>query len=226
MDKLKFLIYFYGFASGPDSRKASFIRERIRGEDQIAKFFVYDYISSETAFSELRLSRLFQKIKSDIPKILANYCQERCILLGSSFGGFLAAWFAQLHPEFIDRLILMAPALRFSLDFIQSALNVSLSDWKKRGFVLVEHYRYQKLVPLRYSFCQDMITIPPPKISPEFKVPTLILHGNQDLVVPSKWSEDLAKDNSNVTFKKLTANHSLQGQEGKIWSEIKRFIYE
>ncbi|MFW9853464.1 MAG: alpha/beta fold hydrolase [Candidatus Thorarchaeota archaeon] len=227
MDKPRFLIYLYGFASGPNSRKASFFRERIRGEDQIAKFFVYDYISSETAFSELRLSRLLKRIETDIPKILANYRQERCILIGSSFGGFLAAWFAQMHPEFVDRLILMAPALQFSLDFIQSALNVSLSDWKKQGFVLVEHYRYKKLVPLMYSFCQDMIAFPPPTpIFTESNVPTLILHGSQDLVVPCKWSENFANDNSNVIMKKLPADHSLQGKEENLWTEIKRFIYE
>jgi pimeloyl-ACP methyl ester carboxylesterase len=39
---------------------------------------------------------------------------ERLILVGSSFGGLMAACFAARHPERCRRLILLAPALNFN----------------------------------------------------------------------------------------------------------------
>jgi pimeloyl-ACP methyl ester carboxylesterase len=39
--------------------------------------------------------------------------QQQLILIGSSFGGLMATCFAIEHPEKINRLILLAPALNF-----------------------------------------------------------------------------------------------------------------
>jgi pimeloyl-ACP methyl ester carboxylesterase len=39
--------------------------------------------------------------------------QQQLILIGSSFGGLMATCFATEHPEKINRLILLAPALNF-----------------------------------------------------------------------------------------------------------------
>jgi pimeloyl-ACP methyl ester carboxylesterase len=39
---------------------------------------------------------------------------DRLILVGSSFGGLMAACFASRHPERCRRLVLLAPALNFN----------------------------------------------------------------------------------------------------------------
>lgn len=226
MNNLQVLIYLHGFASGPESRKATFLRERLLAENNSLKFFIFDYVPSQSAFSEMRLSNLLLSIETEIPKILERRGVMQCHLVGSSFGGFLAAWFAQEHPESIESLILIAPALRYSVKFIQSALSASPTNWKSQGFVLVDHYRYQKPVPLNYSFYQDLVTFPPPKLTyKRFKIPTLILHGRHDQVVPVSWSEEFARENSKVTLKLLPGDHRLAGLEEKIWTEIKDFAF-
>jgi pimeloyl-ACP methyl ester carboxylesterase len=227
MDKLQFLIYLHGFVSGPDSRKASFLRERMRAKNKSLELLVYDYIPSEQSFSNMRLSRLLQMMETDISKFLISRGVPRCHLIGSSFGGYLAAVVAQNHPELIERLILIAPALKYSLEFVQSALNTSSEDWKSQGYIYVNHYRYQKPLPLNYSFYHDLAIFPPPKLmSKKFKIPTLILHGRHDSVVPVSWSEEFARDNPNVTLKLLTGDHRLAGFEELIWIEIMRFIFK
>ena len=40
--------------------------------------------------------------------------RNNIILVGSSFGGLMATIYAMAHPEAVDRLILMAPALNFA----------------------------------------------------------------------------------------------------------------
>ncbi|OGR15780.1 MAG: alpha/beta hydrolase [Desulfobacterales bacterium GWB2_56_26] len=46
---------------------------------------------------------------------LTEICRtgERFILIGSSFGGLMATVYAMRHPDKVDRLILLAPALNF-----------------------------------------------------------------------------------------------------------------
>jgi 8-oxo-dGTP pyrophosphatase MutT (NUDIX family)/predicted alpha/beta hydrolase family esterase len=46
---------------------------------------------------------------------LKNICEDKddLVLIGSSFGGLMAACFAATHPEKVKRIILLAPALNF-----------------------------------------------------------------------------------------------------------------
>ena len=57
----------------------------------------------------------FQERMDKLEEILAG--KNHLIIVGSSFGGLMAAAFACLHEETVDKLILLAPALH--LDFFR-----------------------------------------------------------------------------------------------------------
>ncbi len=83
--------FIHGLESTGRGTKGIFFRERYR--DMI----IEDYFGS---FSE-RMQKL--------EELLAK--KDNLILVGSSFGGLMAAVYACLHEEAVKRLILLAPAL-------------------------------------------------------------------------------------------------------------------
>jgi pimeloyl-ACP methyl ester carboxylesterase len=62
-------------------------------------------------------------------------------MIGSSFGGLMAALFACRHPERVDRLILLAPALIWPDFAMQPPEQIDLP-------VVVIHGRHDTIVPL------------------------------------------------------------------------------
>ncbi len=214
------IIYLYGFASGPFSEKARFFEHKF---DLIGSpFQIFDYIPTAQDFYRIRPSRLVKNLHEFIEK---NFSDRRIVLFGSSFGGLIAAWYASIHPTKVAKLILIAPALQFTSEFIAETLETTLSQWKNNGDVLVEHYRFNGKIPLSFSFIEDLINNPPPKFSfQKFPISTLIFHGKDDAVVPVQWSIDFALDNHLVTLNLLTGDHQLLNQKQAMWNSIQSFL--
>ncbi len=214
------ILYLYGFASGPQSDKAQFFKNKFTSLG--VTFDIFDYIPDEESFRNLTTSLLLENLHSYIG---LNYPKEHLFLFGSSFGGFLLTWYASRHPERIRKLILMAPALRFSASSVCKIHGITPSLWKKQGFVLVSHYRYNREIPLNYTFYEDLLTNSPPDfINVEISIPTLILHGKSDEVVPVAWSQTFADLNQQVLLYTLDGNHQLLDQKEIMWELVKEFL--
>ncbi|MHA2247677.1 MAG: YqiA/YcfP family alpha/beta fold hydrolase [Candidatus Hodarchaeales archaeon] len=214
------ILYLYGFASGPESDKTQFFENKFSSLS--VPFDIFDYIPDKESFKNLRTSKLLENLHS---YIRLNYHEDDLILFGSSFGGFLLAYYANRHPEKIRKLILIAPALGFSASRILKILKITPSIWKEQGFVPVFHYRYNQEIPLSYSFYEDLATIPPPNFEKMITpIPTLILHGMFDEVVPLLWSQQFADNNQQVTLHELNGDHQLLDQKEKMWEIVKVFL--
>ncbi len=210
------VVYLYGFASGPLSDKAQFFKRRF--ESVGVNFHIYDYILNPHEFRDMKLSELQNNLHK---YLLANFHDEKVILMGSSFGGLLVTWYAHLHPEKVDRLILIAPALHFTAEFITQTLCTTMSKWEKEGETFVEHYRFGALIPLNYSFVKDLRKNPIPTFSRnKFPIPTIVFHGDNDEVVPAAWSISFAQSNPRVKTYILKGDHQLLDHKIKIWNEI------
>ena len=151
--------------------------------------------------------------------------QEKPILFGSSFGALISTLYAFLHPDRIQKLILMAPALGFSADRLVKLHDIPLAAWKEKGYILVFHFRYDQEIPLAYTFYEDLFSNPPPKIKKlRIDVPTLILHGKSDDVVPLSWSQQFLEINPEATLHVLNGDHQLLDQKEIMWKIIKDFL--
>ncbi|MHA1977579.1 MAG: YqiA/YcfP family alpha/beta fold hydrolase [Candidatus Hodarchaeales archaeon] len=214
------IIYLYGFASGPFSEKARFFEHKF---DLLGTpFKIFDFIPSIQAFYQMRPSMLVQNLHEHIKM---NHSKEEIILFGSSFGGLIVTWYTSLYPENVKKLILMAPALNFTSNFIAETLGTTISQWNVEEQVLVDHYRFEEKIPLKYSFAQDLNDNPPPKFSlTKFPIPTLIFHGKDDAVVPVQWSIDFALDNQFVSLNVLSGDHQLLNQKQIMWNSIQSFL--
>lgn len=147
------------------------------------------------------------------------------VLFGSSFGGLISTLFTFLYPTRITKLILMAPALGFSAQRLVKMHNIHLGRWKESGVIHVFHFRYDQEIPLGYSFYEDLLSNPPPKIKKlRIDVPTLILHGKSDDVVPLSWSQQFVEINPEATLHILNGDHQLLDQKEIMWNFVEDFL--
>jgi pimeloyl-ACP methyl ester carboxylesterase len=215
------ILYLYGFASGPLSNKAQFFKKNFQLIP--ISLYIYDFIPTPEAFTTMSCSNLVNNLIKHIHEVFPD---NQLIIIGSSFGGFLATWYAYLYPDKVDKLILMAPALKFSADFISTMLETTPSEWKQNNTILIDHYRFGGDIPINYSFYIDLKNNPPPDFfSSKFLVPTIIFHGINDEVVPPQWSQDFAEINPLITLYSLEDDHQLLNQKEFMWKIIKSFLF-
>src|SRR5690606_2005315 len=101
-------------------------------------------------------------------------------LIGSSMGGFLAARWAQLHPERVDRLLLLCPAFDFVERWPTLIGPQNFERWRERGrFPLPD--ATGKTVEVHFGLVEDAMTHP---ARPEVPCPTTIHHGTRHPAVP------------------------------------------
>ena len=120
--------YLHGFASGARSTKGVALRERL------AKRGIELWLPDLNRPSFARLSHRAMLAHLDEMDRLAPAPWR---FIGSSLGGWLAARWAELRPQRVDRLVLLCPgfnlAARWPLLFGQQAIH----DWRDRGTMMV-----------------------------------------------------------------------------------------
>lgn len=91
------LVYLHGFNSSPRSHKASLLAERLRRLGRASALRVPD-LSPEPPVAVARVDAVLEELK-----------EQPVAFVGSSLGGFYAAWLAEKHHS---RAVLLNPAMR------------------------------------------------------------------------------------------------------------------
>ena len=169
--------YIHGFASGPLSAKGLYLRESFakEGIDLLLPDLNVPTFATMT----------FSSILGELDRIHAREGEGTVWrLIGSSLGGYISARWASLHPERVDRLVLLCPGLdlRSRWEEILGVDEVRL--WKLRGFHDVIDFSGE-LQPLSWKIVEDAANHPS---YPEVRCPTRIIHGNRDTIVPLEYS--------------------------------------
>ena len=188
------IVYLHGFASSPASSKARFFAQRLR--DAGATVDIPDLADGD--FEHLTLTAQLQKIQ----RAAAG---ESVALIGSSMGGYLAALYAERHPE-IARLVLLAPAFCFARRWEERMGDDAVALWRGTGTVEVWHYGENRSRGLAYGLLEDARRYPD---YPDFRQPALLFHGAHDDVVPAEFSEKFAAGHPNVRLEILDSGHEL-----------------
>lgn len=203
-------IYLHGFASSPYSKKAQEIKQYL-SQLQIP-ISIPDL--NNGGFSNLTITRQIQQITAQLP---AN--PQPVTLIGSSLGGLTAAHIAQQNLQ-IQRLILLAPAFGFLSHWLPT-LGTGLKYWQLTKYLMIYHYGYQQLLPLHYNFVVDADQYSESLL--QRPIPTLILHGQQDQVIPIQASYSFANSRSWVKLIQLNSDHSLGNVSQEICQAISSF---
>jgi hypothetical protein len=205
-------IYLHGFASGPGSAKAQDLRDRFR--TQQIDLLIPDLNQGD--FTTLTLSRQLKQVAELLPS-----SNIPVVLIGSSFGGLTAAWVAQQHLQ-VQQLILLAPAFQFLDHWLPRLGAEQVQRWQREKYLSVYHYGEQRSLPLSYHFVEDAAQYPEEQL--QRSLPTLILHGQQDEVIPIKASRNYAATRPWVHLLELASDHALIDASDFIWQAIQTFL--
>ena len=205
-------IYLHGFASSPQSSKAQYLRDRFGSKN--IDLNILDLNQGD--FSNLTLTRQIKQTVSAFPD-----AETPVTLIGSSFGALTCGWVAQKHSQ-VKRLILLAPAFGFPQSWYSRLEPNQIKQWQESGFLSIYHHGEGKQIPLKYQFLQDADNYPISEL--QKSLPTLIIHGINDDVVPIQVSRDYVAQHSQVKLIELNSDHGLNDSQERIWQEIQGFI--
>jgi uncharacterized protein len=216
-------IYLHGFASSPDSLKAKYFRDRFSSLTIDLK--TPDL--NQNDFSRLTLTRQLHQIETAFlqPQTLLSQAENvknpgEVTIIGSSFGGLTAAWLAQRQLS-VKQIVLLAPAFQFLSHWLPLLGQQQLEKWQSEKYLPVYHSREQRDLPLNYQFVVDLDQYPEQKLMRS--VPTLIMHGLHDTIIPIQASRNFAANRPWVQLIELEDDHSLGNFLAEIWEAIQKF---
>lgn len=205
------VLYLHGFASGPQSGKGLFFRERFAARgvevdlpDLSAGDFEHLTITSQLA-------------------VIDRSVRERApgAVIGSSLGGYLAALYAARHRGAFRAIVLLAPGFGFARRWPQSLGEEQVRLWRQRGWLEMYHYGLKRSCRLGSQLLDDGLRY---EDYPDVRDVTLVIHGTRDEVVDPRWSEEFARARPNVTLRFLDSGHELLDVLDLIWDEVVTFL--
>lgn len=121
---------------------------------------------------------------------------DQALLLGNSMGCQIAADLAVRYPKRVDRLVLQGPTTdpkaRTALQQVVRLLRNAPYERPSLGPILVRDYlaagAFRALRTFRYML-EDRIEEKLPRV----RVPTLVVRGSRDPVVPQRWAEEATR---------------------------------
>ena len=205
-------LYLHGFASGPSSFKARTLATRFGAAG----------VTLETP----DLTPGPDGFERSTPLTMLAVAQARLaaaspphVLVGSSLGGYLSAVAASRDPS-IERLVLMAPAFRLFARWTARLTPAELLDWRARGFE-TKHHVTDSMRRIGWAFHEDARGLPE---YPEVKVPTLVLAGRRDEVIPLHDIRAWVARTPTARLVELDDGHELAASIDRIWGEARAFL--
>lgn len=129
------------------------------------------------------------------------------IIAGSSMGGLAAANVSDLRPDEKFSLLLIAPAFGLGDLWRDGAKTEGLAQWEKDGSIPYFMNGLGIEVTLDWEFFLSAERMSWPKLNHS----TVILHGNQDTIVPIEYSRKVAEeDDFVVSLIEIDDGHRMQ----------------
>ncbi|MEH1934193.1 MAG: YqiA/YcfP family alpha/beta fold hydrolase [Nostoc sp.] len=204
-------IYLHGFASSPKSAKARDIGDRFA---QIqTKLKIPDLNAGD--FSQLTITRQITQVAAEF-----NNDSTPVTLIGSSLGGLTAAHLGQKNLQ-VQRLVLLAPAFGFLSHWFPKLGDEEVQRWQQQKYIMVYHYGEGRSIPLSYDFVTDAAQYQEELL--QRPIPSLILHGKKDEVIPVEASRNFARSRPWVELVELDSDHALGNVMEEIWQAVRLF---
>jgi len=202
------ILYLHGFASGPQSTKGVAFEKHFA-----AKGLAIERMNLRVpSFEHLRLSAMIATVKAAIT--------DTAILIGSSLGGLTAARVAESDPR-VRAVILMAPAFQLVARW-REQLGPEWDTWRATGWREVADYTTGGMAKIDFGFVEDVEAVDVGY--PDVRVPTLILHGTADEVVPIERSRTFAAGKPWVRLVELADGHELVNSLPTLLAESETFL--
>lgn len=214
--------YLHGFASSSLSTKGVALRRYYAGRGDDVELHTPDL--NHPSFAELTYTGMLDAFDAFDRMLDAQEQVEpgttRWRLIGSSMGGWVASRWAELHPERVDRLLLLCPAFDFVARWPVLLGPQAFARWREHGSIPLADGMKQ-IVDVHFELYRDAERQPPRPIA---SCPTLVIHGTQDSVVPIESSREYAAAHANVELVEVVDDHLLSKSLPRIEQIVDEFL--
>ena len=190
-DKTKTLVIMvHGFTSNKNTENFVKLTEFLNEKDISSfRFDIYGHGESEGKFEDITITEAVDDILKTINFLkLKGY--SKLGLIGSSFGGISSIMTASKTDD-LSFLILKSPVSNYEEVEEIRIEYPRMEEWKKNGFK--DYENNGKKMRLNYTFYEDFKNNNGYEAAPKIKIPTLIVHGDADQIVPVEQSLKTSK---------------------------------
>lgn len=214
------MFYIHGFASSPQSSKASYFGAQCAAAH--VPFHCPDF--NEPSFETLTLTRMLAQLELAVARSGAR----RIAVIGSSLGG-LVAWLAAARwseghgrPWSTEGVVLLAPAIDFGRNRVRDLGDAGMRAWRETGWREFYHYGAREPRRVHYELYVDALRYDP--WVARVHAPALVFQGLKDDVVSPPVVREFATSRSNLTLHLLDDDHQLVESLPRMWTLIEPFL--
>ena len=219
------VVWVHGFGSHRGGEKAAAVREACAARGwPFAAFDFRGHGDTGGPMRDLRASRLLDDLAA-VRGFLVDRGHTRLGLVGSSMGGFAAAWFAVRNAGAVVGCVLLAPAFRFLHRRWDSLTHEQRDEWRRTDRLRVTNEWVD--VEIGYGIVEERDQFRPDDLAAAWTTPALIFHGWADDVVPAADSLAFLGEARypDVELRLLKAgDHRLTAHKDEIAAEAVRFF--
>lgn len=176
------VILCHGFPSDKNSRTNRRLTDLLIPQSIATfRFDWYGMGDSPEPLSQLRIKKCEEQLDAAI-HFLTERSMKALGLIGSSFGGFMAILSAPRYPH-LQALGLKCPVVDFS-EVLRLELGADAMDRWKRTNHIPDVFGGDRPTPLPYAFFEECLSYDGYNSASRVQAPTLIVHGDQDEIIP------------------------------------------
>jgi alpha/beta superfamily hydrolase len=221
------IILCHGFTNSKDSSTNTQL-EKIFNNHKIVtfRFDFFGHGESEGNFENITISEAVDDILNAI-KYLKDKGFSKLGLVGSSFGG-MSSIMAASKTNNLFVLVLKSPVSDYYEVDTKRRTKEEIEEWKTRGYVIHRNSKGEEK-RLNYSFFDDFKNNNAYKAAKKIKIPTLIVHGDEDKTVPVEQSKKTSSIIENCKLEIITgADHKYSNPREfeKMLDLISNYIIE
>ncbi|HET6574267.1 MAG TPA: alpha/beta fold hydrolase [Fimbriiglobus sp.] len=176
------VLWVHGFGSHRGGEKSAAVRaECDRRGWPFAAFDFRGHGDSTGDILDLRASGLLDNLDA-ARRLLAGRGHTRLGLVGSSLGGFAAAWYAKRHPDAVVGCVFVAPGFGFLDRRWNPLTDAERDEWRRTGRRRITSDWVD--LEVGYGLVEEREAFTPAALAAGWSLPALLFHGCADEVVP------------------------------------------
>lgn len=184
-------VFVHGFASNRQGEKASFFAERFQSMGwHFLSLDMRGHGDSSGGMEDITLTRCVADLAAALDWLPAELAQP--LLIPSSMGGAVAAWYHILNPGRVGAMACIAPSFSFPHQLQTELTKEEMNAWRETGLRRIQNEWLD--VQIGYGLMEDAAKFDPRRLRKSYDVPTLIFHGMRDDAVPWRESREFLED--------------------------------
>ena len=185
------IIICHGFNSKKETIKCVEIeKELIKKNISTLRFDFFGHGESDGKFEDLTISKAVDDVLKAI-EFLKEKGYKKIGLVGDSFGG-ISSINAAAKTNDLYVLGLISPVSNYVDKILAQPEWYDHDTWKKQGYTYYKNEIYGNTIRLNYGFFEDAKNNNGYEAAKKIKIPTLIVHGDEDKSVPVEQSKKTA----------------------------------